>query len=279
MSRRLVCFLACLPAFACAAPAGWAPNITTTATWNDNATNADRSSDIISALELRVDAAVNHRLDLANNNALFVGAALAVEAWPRFEGLDHLNVGPRLAWQHKFGLGALAPIVGVAFAGDAVFTRESDRAGLFGAVSVTLRKRLDAATRFALTQEWSRHDARTAVFDRTGAESSLQLDRDLGERWQLSLIARWRTGDVLSYAMPPRPELVALAPARVPNSTFDRPFVAYSLDARTLTGAFALTRAIDDTTALTLRCEWRQTGRASLRYVNHLVSAALARQF
>ena len=71
----------------------------------------------------------------------------------------------------------------------------------------------------------------------------------------------------------------ALARVRVPNATFDRPFVAYSLDARTLTGALALTRALDPATAFTFGCEWRQTERGPLRYVNHLVSATLARQF
>lgn len=277
---RPALLLACLPALGCAAlPAGWAPNITATATWNDNVTNADRTTNALSALQFRADAEVTHRLGVARNDALFFGGRLAAEAWPRFDGLDVIALGPRLAWQHKLGLGALAPAFSVELAGDAVFARESDRAGLAGGATFALRKRLDQATRVSLTQEWARHDARAAVFDRTGAETALALAHDLGENWQVSLGARWRAGDVLSYATPPRPDLVSLAKIRVPNTTFDRPLVAYSLDAHSLTGSLALTRALDNATSLTVGFDYRDTTRRPLRYVNHLVSASLVRQF
>jgi hypothetical protein len=266
--------LLALPSLALAAPAGWAPNLTTTATWNSNATNAERSSDAIGALAWQLDAANTTRFGLATDDALFAGVAVRVEAWPRFDGLDRIAAGPRLAWQHKFGLGALAPTVSVELAGDAIGARA--RAGT---VTLALHKRFDAATRFALTHEFAREDAREFVFDRTGAESTAELIRDLDAHWSVGVTARWREGDVLSYATPPRPDLVALARTRAPNHTFDRPFVAYSLDARSLTGGLAATRTLDETTALTFRYEWRRTERTSLRYVNHLVSVALTRQF
>jgi len=272
--------LACLPALAFAGvPAGWAPNLTTTATWDSNASNASRSADIVGALQLQAEADVAQRISLGGDDALFAGARLSAAAWPRFDGLDRAALGPRLAWQHKFGLGALAPTFSVALAADAVAAHESGRAGLAGGVTFAWRQRLDDATRLTLTHERARHDARAAVFDRTGAETSLELARDLDEHWSLALAARWREGDVVSYATPPRPDLVSLAKVRVPNATFGRPFVAYSLDARTLTGALALTRTLDPATALTFGYEWRDTERGPLRYVNHLVSAALVRQF
>jgi hypothetical protein len=66
----------------------------------------------------------------------------------------------------------------------------------------------------------------------------------------------------------------------MPVTTFDRPMVAYSLaDARSVSGAFALACAVDDFTSLTISAEYRNTRKAALRYVNRLVSAALARQF
>jgi hypothetical protein len=262
-----------------AAPADWAPNITTTATWNSNATNASRSSDTIGALALRADLGSSTRFTLGRDDAVFAGAALAAEAWPRFDGLDRAAIGPRLTWQHKFGLGALAPVFSVEFAGDAVAARESARNARAGRVTFALRQRFDEATRVALTHERAREDARAFVFDRTGAETSLELIRDLDERWSLTFTARWREGDILSYATPPRPDLVALAHVRVPNNTFDRAFVAYSLNARSLTGGLALNRTLDEATSLAFRYEWRETERAALRYVNHLVSVALARQF
>lgn len=278
--RRCFLFIACLPASAFAADlADWAPNITTAATWNSNATNAGRSSDVISALELRADASATHRFSVGYHDALFIGANLTAEAWPRFDGLDHSSLGPRLAWQHKFGLGAFVPTFTAELSSDAVFARESDRSGLTGGVTFALRQRLDPATRVSLTHERARHDARALVFERTGHETALELARDLDESWSLTLAARWREGDVLSYATPPRPDLVALAKVRVPNTTFDRPFVAYSLDAHSLTSSLALSYALDPVTSLTFGYEYRETTRQPLRYVNHLVSAALAHQF
>ena len=262
-----------------AAPADWAPNITTTATWNSNATNASRSSDIIGALALRADLGVSHRFTPGTDDALIVGAQLAAEAWPRFDGLDRATLGPRLAWQHKFGLGALAPVFSVELAADAVAANESARNARAGGVTFALRKRLDVATVVALTHERARTDARESVFARTGNETALEITRDLAEPWSLALAARWREGVVQSYATPPRPDLVSLARVRVPNSTFDRAMVVYSLDARTVTGALTLARAVDNASALTFRYEWRQTARGPLCYVNQLVSAAFARQF
>jgi hypothetical protein len=262
-----------------ASAADWAPNITTTATWNSNATNAGRSSDVIGALSLRAEGVSSARFALGTDDALFAGLALRAEAWPRFDGLDRAAIGPRLAWQHKFGLGALAPIFSAEFAGDAIGARETARSARGSSVSFALRKRFDAATRVALIHERAREDAREFVFDRTGAETSLELMRDLDEHWSLAFSARWREGDVLSYATPPRPDLVALAHTRVPNTTFDRAFVAYSLEARSLAGDLALARTLSKSTSLTFRYEWRETERSPLRYVNHLVSVALARQF
>lgn len=277
---RLAPWLAAtLLASALAAPADWAPNLTSSATWNSNATNASRAADVIGALALRAEAASSARFALGTDDALFAGAAVSLEAWPRFDGLDRAVVGPRFTWQHKFGLGALAPVFSVALAGDAIAARETSRQARAGSVTFALRQRFDAATRASLTHERARDDAREFVFDRTGNETSLEVVRDLDVPWSLAVTARWREGDVLSYATPPRPDLVALAHVRVPNTTFDRALVAYSLEARSLTGGLAVTRALDAMTSLTFRYEWRETERGSLRYVNHLVSAALARQF
>jgi hypothetical protein len=272
-------FFVVLAALARAAGGDWAPNITTTATWNSNATNANRASDVIGALELRANLASAARFALGTDDALFAGVNLNAESWPRFDGLDHAALGSRLTWQHKFGLGALAPVFGLTLAGDAIGARESGRRARAGSAIFTLRKRLDEVTRVILAQEFSRHDAREFVFDRTGAETSLEFSRDLDERWTLALFASWRTGGVQSYATPPRPDLVALAKIRQTNTTFDRPMVVYSLDARSLTGGLAATRTLGGGGSLAFRYEWRQTERGPLRYVNHLVSAALARQF
>jgi len=91
--------------------------------------------------------------------------------------------------------------------------------------------------------------------------------------------ARWRHGDVLSYATPPRPDLVEVARVRTFSETFSRPMIVYSVEAHTVSGAVTVSRALNEVTSLDLGCEWRETTRSPLRYVNRLVSLGLTRQF
>ncbi len=262
-----------------AAPADWAPVLNTTAAWNSNAPNADRPVDVIGALQIHAELTASRRLSLGRDDALFLGGQLGAESWPRFDGLDRAALGPRFAWQHKFGLGALAPVFRVDVGADGVAARESDRAGFAASALLSWRQRFEDNTRVALTYEFARHDARATVFDRTGGEAALEVARTLDERWELVVTARWREGDVLSYATPPRPDLVELARVRATVNTFGQPRVAYSLDARTLGGSLALSRSLNEMTSLTFAYDYRRTTRSELGYVNHLVSVVLTRQF
>ena len=258
----------------------WTPSLTTTAEWNSNATNSDRDTDVISALQLRADLdAFSRRIALGHDDALVLGAGGRVEYWPRFDDLNQFSLGPQAAWRHKFGLGALAPVVSVELEADAVMARDSDRSGWAGRAALVGRQRLDEATQISLSYARTRLDANESVYARTGGEAAVEVTREVNEDWQVALAARWREGDVVSYATPPRPDLVALARVRVMVDTFGAPRVAYSLSARTLGGSVALTRRLDDRSSITFAYEGRVTERSPLRYVNHLVSTAFTRQF
>jgi hypothetical protein len=259
----------------------WAPNITTTATWQSNATNADRDTDILAAVQLHSAFAVARRFALGGSDALRLGGQLTAEAWPRYDGLDRGAVGIRAGWTHKFGLGALAPTLALELAGDAFGARENGRAGRAGSATVLLQQRLDDNWRLALAYERARYDARQHAFDRTGEETSARADYDFDARWRLSATARLRHGGVLSYATPPRPDLLTAGKALTTVTTFDRnrPMVAYYFIARTVSGEAAVSRALDDATALNFAYEFRETEKGAIRYVNHLVSLGVTRQF
>ena len=275
--KKLLAALFITPLLASAA--GLAPSLTTTAVWESNVSNADRASDIIGAFQLRAELASTHRISLGRDDSLLIGGRLAAEASPRFTDLGRAEFGPTLAWAHKFGLGPFAPVVSVELAAGGVAARDSRRSGLAGSAALAWRQRLDESTRFSVTYERARHDARATLFDRTGEEGSLGVTRDLASDWSLNATVRYRRGDVLAFATPPRADLVALAKIRELNSAFGRPLIAYSLDAHTLGGALALNRTLGAATTLTLGYEYRGTTRQPVRYVNHLVSVALTRQF
>ena len=272
--------LASASALSAAASAGWAPNVAVTATWNSNATNADRAFDEIGALLLQADVDFfSTRISLGHDDAVFISGGIAMETWPRFEGLDRVALGPRLAWQHKFGLGALAPVLRFEVSVDVVDARNEERSGLAGSGRLLWRQRLDESTQVTFSYERLRHHARDALYNQTAGEAAAEISRELDERWTLGAKFRWRQGDVLSYASPPRPDLVALSRDRDTVDVFGKPLIAYSLDARSLGGSVSVTRSLDERTALTFAYEGRITERSPLRYVNHLVSTAISRQF
>lgn len=276
IARVLVCLF--FPPLLSVASAHWDSQLTTRALWNSNVSNSDRSADVIGALQFNAEAGASRRIPLGPDDTLWAGAGLAAEATPRFDELDRAALGPRLTWQHKFGLGAFVPLLSLELAADAVAARDADRAGFAGSAALSCRQRLNPSTRLALTYELARHDARERVFDRTGGEIRGEITYDFDERWRLTGSLSLRQGDVLSYAVPPRADLVPLAKIRQPVSTFGSPRIAYSLAAQSLEGGVALAHRWKSASVV-FSYHYRETERHPLRYLNHLVSVTWMHQF
>lgn len=257
----------------------WAPNLTVIGAWNSNATNANAAGDRLGAFLTNADLVAGTRYGLGRDDAVHLTLHGNVEWWPRFRPLLTAAGGVRLEWRHKFGLGAMAPVFSAEGSVDGVTSREDGRGGTSSGVLLSFRKRFNDLWRGTLSQEFARHDARFAVYDRVGCETALELDRDLSEVARLSFRVSYRDGDVLSYGTPPRPDLVPLAPNRRPVTTFGSPMVAYSIDARTVGLRGSLTRAIDEDSAVIFSYEWRETSRSPLRYLNQIISAAVVHQY
>lgn len=261
-----------------AAPA-WQPSLAATATWNDNASNAERASDEIGALQLRADASARARHALPDGMALVYGASVSAEWWPRFNDLDEIAAGPQIELQRKFGLGPLAPIVALGGNARLVGAQDSDRAGIEGDVRLEFRKRLSDFVRVGVSGELSRHSANASVFSRTGRALAASLDYDLDDVWRLSISAQWRDGDVVSYATPPRPDLVAIARVRQASTAFSRPMIVYAIRAHSLEPTASLSRALDEETSLTVSVGVRDVRAGEFSYVSRFVSFGLGRRF
>ena len=266
------------PAFSARAD-NWAPNLTMTATWQDNATNANAASDRIGALQTGADFLASQRYGVGRDDSFFLTAHLGAEWWPRFDGLTTGLAGARVEWRHTFGLGAYAPVFSVEAAGDAVAARESGRRGTATGVTAALRQRLTDEWRATLIQEFSQFYAQGAVFDRSAGTTALEIDRDLTDVTRLTFRASYRDGDIVSYGRPPRPDLVGLASHRLAVDTFGDSRVAYSIAAHTVGLKAGVTHALDQNSALLFSFEMLTTNRGSLSYVNHLVSLVLVHQY
>ena len=278
LSRPALAFLASVVALRATA-ADWAPQLTATATWEENATNANQAVDRVDALQLATSLMIEQRAGLTRELALLYGAQLEAESWPRFDQLDRIAAGPTLALRYKDGLGPLAPTFTLRAAGTLSAARDFGRAGPAGSLSLIYAQGLTDTTHLTAGVTGTRLDAHESVYARSDVEGFVECAYDFDANWRLRLSARWRHGDVLSYATPPRPDLVGLARERTDNDTFAPSMFVYSLDAHTVSGAVLLSRALDEATSLNLGVEWRETTRTPLLYVNRLVSLGVTRQF
>ena len=278
--RRSVSLLSALIAFSTVRGADdWAPNLTTTATWHRNATLADQSEDQIESMRLNADMLASKRYQLGRDDSVQFTGHLAGDWWPRYNGLLRGAAGGRAEARHQFGADALAPVIAVEGAIDGVEAKESQRRGIGAGVTVRASKRLNPLTRATVWYEAAWFDAQSATFDSGASEMAIELDRDLNPVTRLTFTARYRDGDIVSYASGFRPELEARAPNRVETDTFDRLLTAYRIDAQTWSGRLAFVRAFDASSALLVAYEYRETKRGPLRFPDHSLTLGVVYQF
>lgn len=257
----------------------WAPNLTTTATWHSNATNADRSEDQLDSLQLHADMLASQRYELGPDDTVRLTAHFAGEWWPRYSGLLRGAAGGRAALRHQFGPDPLAPVIAIEGAVDGVEAREPGRRGIGTGVTARLSKRFNDLTRATVSHEVTWFNARLGTFDYGASETAVEIDRDLTNVMRLTFTARFRSGDIITYATGERPDLEDRAPHRTETNTFDRLMTAYRIDAQTWSGRLALVRALDDSTAIVVAYEHRESWRGPLRFPDHLLSVAMIHQF
>jgi len=257
----------------------WAPNLTMTATWHSNATLADESDDQLESLQLSADMLASERYEFGRDDTLRLSGHLAGDWWPRYDALLRGAVGGRAELRHRFGPGPRAPAIAIEGAVDAVEAKETGRRGTSTGVTASVRKRINDLFRATAWYEVSWHLARLETYDAAASEGAIEIDYDFSKEMRLTFTARYRDGDVISYASGFRPDLEARAPNRLDVDTFDREMTAYRIDAETWSGRLSLVRALDTSSAILVAYERRETRRGPLRFPDHLLSVAMVHQF
>lgn len=143
--------------------------------------------------------ASGHR-QLAPSWLLEFGADADYLAVPDYTLTEHFAAGPRLALQHKFGLGPLAPVLqfngactykAARFAGDRGWTAEG---------GVRLAKRLRPDLKVAAGVQWLDHYANSSTFDIQQRTVSVEATWEINERWRLSGSAGRLVGTIVANA-------------------------------------------------------------------------------
>jgi hypothetical protein len=197
----------------------------------------------------------------------------------RFNELSQIEGGVRLGIERKFGLGWKAPRlqsdVYSAFRG----------AGQPGASGFRLVPSLalvwQIAERGGVSVRYVPHwfFAQGALFDSAAHEAGISGWFDLFPRTRLFVNYSFRYGDVVSYATPPRPDLVAIAQVKELTDVFGAERMAYRFNADTQSVQAGIDQ--DLTTQIRFRAMYRFeiTQRGSLEYENHIVEIGLRARF
>jgi hypothetical protein len=271
--------IALLLAGAGSATADWIRDFRSEISYNDNLSNSDREADQHGDFSLAGQVRFGRFGELTDHLRFTVTADLDARAFDRYEDFNRVILGSTASLRYRFGLGAMAPFVRIEGSGGyAKFGQYLQDGGRYRA-GITIGKRM--TERLAIDTSYFFEDigGRIRLFDRRSHTVALTASFDLTETTRLTAAYEFRDGEVVSYAVPPRPDIVALANTRRPIDTFGRTYTAYNLDAMTHTIAFGISQALTKSISLNARYEWQKTSREQLSYVSNILRVSVHASF
>lgn len=259
------------------ARADWRFDAETGAVDDSNLSNSDRGADMKDDWAWQSDLRAGSGFQMARDLRLNLAAELREQVWARFDAFNNVAPGGDISLRYRFGLGRLAPWIGIEDSLAYAFFHEDDRSGfdnrfrVRGGFGITERIAVEAAYTF------DDFEAEDNFWNLSGHSGSIQLTFDATSSLQLALGYSYRDGEVISYARPPRPEIFALASeVELVNSFGSPPYNAYRLRGTTnavfVSAGYTLNRYI----SLQVAYEYRNTSHGPLEYENHLVEAKIA---
>jgi hypothetical protein len=247
--------------------------------YDDNVSRSNREADERQDVAFRALAHLGRFDQLSDDLRLTLTADFSGEAWERYQDFNNATAAGTASLRYRFGLGAWAPFVRVeGSAGYASFEQSLQDGGRYRS-GVTFGKRLTERLSIAASYHFDDNESRVRVFNQQAHHFSLAGSFDLSETTQITAGYELREGEVISYAVPPRPDMVALANALRPVDTFGGNYVAYNLDATTHAFSVGVSQAFTRFLALNLRYERLETSRAHLYYINNIFNASLHASF
>jgi hypothetical protein len=259
--------------------ATWTFDLRTGVLYDSNVSHSDRAADVEQDIAWTSLLSAGQGFQLTDDLRLTVFAELESNVWSTYHGLSEVRPALAPALRYRFGLGKNAPWIrlepNIAYADFA----ESRRSGWD--VRPSLRGGFSPAEHFFLEAgyEFEHFDARDVVFQLDGHTFSLRGRIELTSSTMLAIGYSYRTGDVNSSAIPPRPDIIRIADVREFIDTFDEIYTAYRFPASTHTGSIAISQALGHSIALQLSYQYQHTAHDSLRYINHVAELGLGITF
>ncbi len=259
------------------ARADWRVDGETDALYDSNVSNSDRGSDVKDDCAWQTNIQVGNGFQLTRDLRLNLAADLRSEVWARFDAFDQIAPGGTAGLRYRFGLGRRAPWLLVEDRVGYASFKDEERSGLDNTLRV--RAGLGISERLAAEGAYTFDDfeAKDSFWNLSGHGGALRFTFDATSALQLALGYSYRKGDVVSYALPPRPDIVALASQRQPEDAFGSPlYTAYRLHGSTNAVSASASYSLGKYTSIQVTYEFRDTTRGPLEYFNHLLEAKVA---
>ena len=260
------------------ADAEWRFEGETGAFYDSNLSNSDRVADVKEDWAWSTDVRVGNAFQLSRDLRLNLDADLRGLLWTEYGGFNEIGGGASSALRYRFGLGPQAPWIllenRIGYDGfqESMRSGWDESLGLRGGFAISERIAVEAGYTF------ENFAAVDDFFDLQSHNGNVRVVVDLTSSLQIAVGYKYREGDVISYAVPPRPDIFMLTSDAQSVATFgtDPLYVAYRLLGRThaafVSAGFAITKHLSIQAAY----EYSVTSHDPLQYENHLVEARIA---
>ncbi len=272
-------------------PGAWAdgPYVSDTArvSWEDNVTNASAGNGVLGAFSFGAGTTLSWLHSGGFSTLILSDLSADFTVCTSYRGLSNIEVGPRLEVRQKLGLGAFAPSLYAGIDGKATGFQDPEQSKIEGAFIFGYSQRLSEAFQVQLDGRLGSYDAQDIVFTGNYASLAGALNWDLDETWRIRVTGGWRAGDTVSnytavmspYGwIPIESDALNLPGAWHYVRTFDAPFVAYRVSARTWSYGISVSPAIGRHTSLTLEVKRVETVGAA-PYLDTVVSLSVAHRY
>jgi hypothetical protein len=246
--------------------------------YDSNLSNSDRSSDKVQDWAWRTNLNVAEGLQLTRDFRANFSADLRGQSWDHYEGFSEIGGGVSVGLRYRFGLGREAPWISLENRVGYDRFHETFRSGWDEVLSFR--------TGFAITDRIAIEGGYTfenfAVpdnfFDVQSHTGNIRAIVDLTSSLQVAVGYAYREGDVISYAVPPRPEIARIAVEREDVATFgpDPLYTGYKLPGRTHAVSASVAYALTKHASIQVDYHYAVTMHDPLEYQNHLVQAKIA---
>jgi hypothetical protein len=257
--------------------ADWRFGAETGALYESNLSNSDRASDVESDWAWQGEARAFNGFQLARDLRLNFGADFRGVAWSQYDAFDRIGAGISTNLRYRFGLGRLAPWlllderIGYDHFQQSAQSRWDETAALHGGIFLNDRVALEAGYTFenlASTGDF---------FDRQGHRLDAAMIFDLTSSLQVKVGYSYRNGGVISYAVPPRPDIFRIATVRVGDTAFGSYplYNAYRFRAETHAAAVTVGYTLTKYLSAQAGYEYSVTVHDPLSYENHRFEAKI----